>query len=92
MDRNKVLEIAKLARLELPDSQIDLFTEQITKSLQYFDQISKVNTAGVESLITPTEMDHHWHKDEAKKEYTTEELLENAPEKVGNLFKVPPVV
>lgn len=92
MNKETIEQIAKLARLKLTENETEKFTEQITKSIEYFNQISEINTNNVEPLLTPTEIEFFSREDMITKEATTEELLKNAPEKVGNLFKVPPVV
>ena len=66
--------------------------EQLTKVLAHFQQISQIDTAGVEPLVTPSDIDFYTRPDVAHNPNTTEEILQNAPEKGGNLFKVPPVV
>ena len=69
-----------------------LLTDDLSKALVHFEQISKVETKGVEPLLTPSEIVPFWREDEAKREFTAEEMTANAPDKLGNLFKVPPVV
>jgi aspartyl-tRNA(Asn)/glutamyl-tRNA(Gln) amidotransferase subunit C len=92
IDKKAIEHIAKLARLHVSDKEAEEFSQQLSKALGYFEQISKVDTQGVEPLVTPSEMEVFWREDVNKKELSAEELVANAPEKVGNLFKVPPVV
>jgi len=92
IDKKTIEHIAKLARLYVTDAEAQEFSGQLSKALSYFEQISKVDTAGVEPLVTPSEIEAWWRDDLATKELSSEELLANAPDKVGNLFKVPPVV
>jgi aspartyl-tRNA(Asn)/glutamyl-tRNA(Gln) amidotransferase subunit C len=92
IDKKAIEHIAKLARLQITDGEAIEFSQQLSKMLGYFEQISKVDTTGVEPLVTPSEMEVHWREDVNIKELTAEELVASAPEKVGNLFKVPPVV
>lgn len=92
IDKATIERIAKLAKLHVSDQEAQEFSEQLSKALGYFDQISKVDTKGVEPLISPTQIEGFWREDVAAKEFSTEEMIANAPEKVGSLFKVPPVV
>lgn len=92
IDSKTIAHIAKLARLELSEKEANEFGGQLTKILEYFNQISKVETKGVEPLITPSEVENFWREDEIISEVTAEEILSNAPARSGNLFKVPPVV
>ncbi|MFS4458979.1 Asp-tRNA(Asn)/Glu-tRNA(Gln) amidotransferase subunit GatC [Bdellovibrio sp. HCB2-146] len=92
IDKKTIEHIAKLARLQITEQEAQEYSLQLAKALNHFEQISKVNTEGVEPLITPTEIESFWREDEALNEFTAEEMTGNAPDKAGNLFKVPPVV
>lgn len=92
IDKKTIEQIAKLSRLHVSEQEANEYSVQLSKALGYFEQISKVDTHGVEPLITPTEIESYWREDQPKSEYTPEEMTANAPSKAGNLFKVPPVV
>lgn len=92
IDKKQLEHIAKLARLDVTESEAAEYAAQLSKALAYFEQISKIETKGIEPLITPTEIESYWREDHANKEYTAEEMVCNAPQKTGNLFTVPPVV
>ena len=92
LDKKEMFHIAKLARLTISEAEAEEYAGQLSKAIGYFEQISKVNTDGVEPLVTPTETEEMWRADEARKECSAEELVANAPQKTGLLFTVPPVV
>lgn len=92
IDKKTVEHIAKLARLSITDQEAQEYSEQLSKVLSYFEQISKVDTKGIEPLVTASDMQTFWRDDIAKKELSAEEIVANAPEKTGHLFTVPPVV
>lgn len=92
IDPKTITHIAKLARLYITDQEAQQYGEQLSKVLGQFEQISKVNTDGVEPLVTPTDIPSFWREDTAKKEISAEEIVANAPQKTGHLFTVPPVV
>lgn len=92
IDKKTIEHIAKLARLQITETEAQEYSQQLAKALNHFEQISKINTEGVEPLITPTEIESFWREDEPRAEFTAEEMTGNAPDKAGNLFKVPPVV
>lgn len=48
IEREAVLHIAKLARVELSAAEVDQFSEQLTEIIGHFDALSAVNTDGVE--------------------------------------------
>lgn len=92
IDRKTIEHIAKLARLKITESEAAEYSSQMEKILQSFEKIAKVDTQGVEPLTTPTEIEIYWREDVVSQEVTSDEILANAPSRIGNLFKVPPVV
>jgi aspartyl-tRNA(Asn)/glutamyl-tRNA(Gln) amidotransferase subunit C len=92
IDKKQIEHIAKLARIQLRPDEIESYSHQLSKALNYFEQISKLNTDGVEPLVTPTEIEPLLRADEVKKELSAEEIVAGAPQRTGNLFTVPPVV
>ena len=92
IDLKTVEKIAHLARLEVSPAQAQEFTEQLSKILGYFEQISKLDTKNIEPLVTPSEIEAFWREDEQVIKHASEEMVANAPDKVGSLYKVPPVV
>jgi aspartyl-tRNA(Asn)/glutamyl-tRNA(Gln) amidotransferase subunit C len=93
ISKDQILKIAKLARLSLNKQEEEQFADQFSAILGYFEQMSAVNTEGVEPLITPTEMEFHWREDEAVQwQNMGSEVVERSPDHSGKLFKVPPVV
>ena len=96
IDEKTILHIAKLARLKIMPSEASHYGDQLAKVLNHFDQISKIDTTHIEPMISPLEAvyfsDSNMREDVAQSNFTAEQILENAPDKMGNLFKVPPVV
>ena len=92
IDQKIIQHIAKLARLHVTAEEAKVYGDQLTKVLSHFQNISSIDTSGIEPLVTPSEIEIHLRQDVVKKENTAEEMVANAPEKAGNLFKVPPVV
>lgn len=92
IDQKTIQHIAKLARLKVTAEEATVYGDQLTKVLSHFQKISEIDTTGIEPLVTPTDIEFFLRADEVKKENSAEEMVVNAPEKAGNLFKVPPVV
>lgn len=92
IDQKTIEHIAKLARLKINAEDCEQYGQQLTKVLNHFQQITKINTEGVQPLVTPTDIEFYSRADVVSKTFSTEEMVANAPEKAGQLFKVPPVV
>lgn len=92
ISEDEVIRVAHLARLSVNPEETKQLAAQLSSVLGHFEHVSKVKTEGVEPLITPTDVEPVWRADEAKGWDNAEAAMQNAPEAVGNLFKVPPVV
>ncbi|OFZ13779.1 MAG: hypothetical protein A2Z20_05910 [Bdellovibrionales bacterium RBG_16_40_8] len=87
-----IKKVAQLARLHISDTEEKTYKEQMEEILRYFSELSSVETNKVEPLVTPSEIEQIFREDKREVLQTIEEALQNAPERMGNLFKVPPVV
>jgi aspartyl-tRNA(Asn)/glutamyl-tRNA(Gln) amidotransferase subunit C len=88
--REEVLHVAKLARLELSDDEVDRFTEQLSAILEAVDKVSELDLSDVEPTAHPLDVVNVWAEDEPQPSLPVEEALGNAPDRHGNFFKVPP--
>ena len=93
LSRQDVQRIAELARLELSNDELDLFTRQLGDILTYVEQIRALDTTGVaptsQVLNRPVDRD-----DVPARTLTRAELLGNAPDAAieAGMFKVPRVI
>jgi aspartyl-tRNA(Asn)/glutamyl-tRNA(Gln) amidotransferase subunit C len=93
LNRQDVQRIAELARLELTESELELFTRQLGDILTYVEQIRALDTTGVaptsQILNRPVDRD-----DVPAATLTRSDLLGNAPDAAleAGLFKVPRVI
>lgn len=92
IDNEAIKKLCKLAKISITESEAEAQKIQLQKILGYFDQISAIDTNNVEPMVTPIELESHLRADEAQAEVSVDEILKNAPDKSGNLFKVPPVI
>jgi aspartyl-tRNA(Asn)/glutamyl-tRNA(Gln) amidotransferase subunit C len=93
LNRQDVERIAELARLELTEAELELFTRQLGDILTYVEQIRALDTTGVaptsQVLNRPVDRD-----DVPAETLTRSQLLGNAPDAAteAGLFKVPRVI
>jgi aspartyl-tRNA(Asn)/glutamyl-tRNA(Gln) amidotransferase subunit C len=88
--RDEVLHVAKLARLELTNSEVDRFTEQLSAILEAVAKVSELDLSDVEPTAHPLDIVNVWAADDPAPCLPVEEALANAPDREGNFFKVPP--
>lgn len=90
--RKEVEHIAELARLELTESELEEYTSQLNKILEYVEKLNKLNTENVKPLSHPIEGENVFRDDVVKPSIDREEALKNAPSKDDEFFKVPKVI
>ena len=89
--RDEVLHVAKLARLELSDDEIERFREQLSAILEAVGTVSELDLSGVEPTSHPLDVVNVWDEDEPRPCLPLEEALANAPDPEDGYFGVPPV-
>ncbi len=92
LSRDDVVKVAKLSRLKLSDSEIDTFTSQLGKVLEYVDILNEVDTDGVEPMAHAVEQANVLREDVAKNSLPREAALANAPKTDGKFFQVPAIL
>jgi aspartyl-tRNA(Asn)/glutamyl-tRNA(Gln) amidotransferase subunit C len=88
--RDEVLHVARLARLELSDDEVDRFTEQLSAILEAVAKVSELDLSGVEPTAHPLDLVNVWAQDEPRPSLSIDEALANAPDRHDGFFKVPP--
>lgn len=88
----EVGKVAELARLKISENEASSYKQQLEAIIKHFEEIRAIDTANVEPMITPSEIELYIREDNCVQELSVEQALANAPERSGNLFKVPPVV
>src|SRR4051812_24909163 len=90
--REEVLKIAKLARLDLSDEEVERYQRQLGRVLEYFRELEKVPTAG-EAMVKHVPRDAvAFRGDKVLPFQATRALLANAPALDGDGFLIPTVV
>lgn len=89
LSRDDVLKLARLARLDLTEEEIELYRTQIHAILQYVKQLTDVDVAGLEPTIQVTGLKNVMRNDEIV-DYgiSPEELLRMAPQSQDGQIKV----
>ena len=92
LDKNKVKEIAFLARLSIQDSELDQSTQELNNILGLMDQLGEIDTGDAEPMAHPLEMSQRLREDQVTEEDLSEEFQEVAPKTGNNHFLVPTVI
>ena len=89
---DEVKKVAELARLELNESEIQQHAEQLEKILDYINQLDKINTENIPCTTRAIEVVNVMRKDEKKRYEPSEDILDLAPSRENNFFKVPKII
>lgn len=94
LTREDVARIAELARLSLSDTEVTLFTTQLTNILQYAEMVQQADTSGVPPTSHAIATGPVWREDEPRPSLDRREVLELAPaaSPESGLIKVPKVL
>ena len=90
IDREQLLHVARLARLELREDAVERFEGQLNDILAAVSKVSELDLSDVPPTSHPLDVVNVWEDDSPKPCLTAEEALANAPERQGDFFKVPP--
>jgi aspartyl-tRNA(Asn)/glutamyl-tRNA(Gln) amidotransferase subunit C len=90
IDREQLLHVARLARLELRDEELGRLEPQLNDILAAVSKVSELDLTDVPPTSHPLEVVNVWEADEPRPCLTAEDALANAPEREGDFFKVPP--
>lgn len=86
-----VKHVAKLARLELTEDQINKYSKQLGDILKYVEQMNEVDTTGIEPMPHAIPVYNVMREDVVKYEQTKEEMMANAPYEEDGFFRVPKI-
>jgi len=90
ISRDEVLKVARLARLELSDADVARFQEQLSAILEAVSKVSELDLSDVPPTAHPLEIQNAWAEDEPEPCLSHDEAFANAPDRDGDLFRVPP--
>ena len=88
--REEVLHVARLARLELSEEEVGRFQEQLSAILEAVSKVSELDLADVPPTSHPLDLVNVWDEDEPRDSLSIDDVFANAPERDGDLFRVPP--
>jgi aspartyl-tRNA(Asn)/glutamyl-tRNA(Gln) amidotransferase subunit C len=89
--REDVLHVAALARLEIPEGDVDGVQDQLGAILKAVGKVSELDLSDVEPMTHPLDLANEWAEDEPRPSLPREDALANAPDASDGAFRVPAV-
>ena len=90
IDREQLHHVARLARLELRDDEVERLGSQLNDILEAVSKVSELDLSDVPPTSHPLQIANTWAEDEPHVSLTQDEAFANAPDRDGDLFRTPP--
>ncbi|MHC4202186.1 MAG: Asp-tRNA(Asn)/Glu-tRNA(Gln) amidotransferase subunit GatC [Planctomycetota bacterium] len=91
IDRKTVEHVAKLSRLDLAEAEIETFTSELARIVEYFDQLGELDVSKDEPMAHAAE-GALLREDELGRSLPRTKALDGAPAARDGFFRVPPVI
>jgi aspartyl-tRNA(Asn)/glutamyl-tRNA(Gln) amidotransferase subunit C len=88
LSREEVLHIALLARLGLNEEEVTRLSEQLSNILENFEVLQQVDTEDVPPTAQSVALQNVTSDDSVAPSLPPDDVLANAPQKEGDLFRI----
>ena len=92
ISKDQVERVAKLARLEVSEDEKTTFARQLSSILTHIDQLTALDTTGVESSAAVLPTENVFRDDTVRPSLSQEQALANAPDQADGFFRVPKIL
>jgi aspartyl-tRNA(Asn)/glutamyl-tRNA(Gln) amidotransferase subunit C len=92
LDRDAVRHIATLARIKVPEGELDPMAKELDNILHWVEQLQEVDTSNVEPMTGAVRMALPRRNDAITDGNCRDQILANGPETAHGFFVVPKVV
>jgi len=92
LDEATVRRIAHLARIEVPDGELEALGGELSNILDWVEQLAEIDTDGIAPMASVVEIVLPQRADEITDGGYPEKVLQNAPGGAKGFFAVPKVV
>jgi aspartyl-tRNA(Asn)/glutamyl-tRNA(Gln) amidotransferase subunit C len=89
LSREDVVHVAKLARLELTEEEVDLFTAQLRTVLDHAADVAALDLSHLEPSSHPIALENVLRADVPRPSLDRDEVLGEAPSVEDHRFRVP---
>ena len=89
-----VRKVAKLCRLEIPDDDIEKYSNQLEGILEYIAQLERIDTLNVPPTTRAVEVVNVFREDTivSSSSDVRDQILDLAPQREGEFFRVPKIL
>lgn len=88
--REQVLHVARLARLDLAEDEVERLTDELGAILDAVSKVAELDLDDVPPTSHPLDVVNVWADDEPHESLAVEDVLRNAPASERGMIRVPP--
>jgi aspartyl-tRNA(Asn)/glutamyl-tRNA(Gln) amidotransferase subunit C len=92
LDKETVARVATLARIKVPDSELEGLALELGQIMGWIEQLNAVDTSGVEPMARVVDMKLPMRADRVTVPADQRGILSNGPQATPEFFAVPKVV
>ena len=87
-----VRKVSKLARLDITDESIEIYSKQLEKILDYIAQLEQIDTNNVPPTTRAVEVLNVFREDLIEVSDIREDILNLSPQREGEFYRVPKIL
>lgn len=94
VNQNVTRKIAKLSRLQISEQEVEQYTKELSKILDFVEQLREVDTENVEPMVHGFALDDHFREDNpiVLSEEETKKIVSCSEQSLYDQYKVPQVI
>ncbi len=92
VSREEVEHVAQLARMALTSQDLERVGTELNRILEHFNRLQELETEDVAPTSHAIPMTNVFREDQVGESLSVEDVVENAPERSDEFFKVPRIV
>lgn len=92
INKEIITKLCGLSKLKFNKEEAELISEDLSKMVNFINQLNELETDGIEPLIHMNEEVNNWREDKLGDILNQEKALANSPVKDSTYFKLPKVL
>ena len=92
INKEIITKLSSLSKLKFNNEETELISEDLSKMVNFINQLKEIDTEGVEPLIHMNEEINNWREDNLGEVLDQKKALSNSPNKDSTYFKLPKVL
>ena len=92
INKEIITKLSSLSKLKFNNEETELISEDLSKMVNFINQLKEIDTEGIEPLIHMNEEMNNWREDKLGEVLDQEKALSNSPTKDSTYFKIPKVL